>query len=213
MQAADRIDKNIHGANSIPSFFSKTANNMRCVCCQIRGGPLRQSIIRRGHQSLDLEKNGARSSIQQITVERSIPLSSPQERQQRIGTSCNPLSFISKTPFRAWSQIDFSLPANAVKMVSITFKEQQRIDHMLQNLGTCKIAFFGDVSYQKHRHIVVFRQADQLQGALAHLADAAGALTNSAEYRLYRIHHQQLRMNASTPSIIDSSSVSANINK
>ena len=58
--------------------------------------------------------------------------------------------------------------------MTITFKLQYGIYHVLQNFGAGNVAVFSNVPYQKNRGVGFFCVALEFCGTFPDLADAAG---------------------------------------
>ncbi|CDW71625.1 UNKNOWN [Stylonychia lemnae] len=68
----------------------------------------------------------------------------------------------------------------AVDVVAVAFKLQDRVHHMLQDLRPRQTSLFGNMPDHKYRHIGFLRKAQELRSAFAHLAYTSGAAVDIA---------------------------------
>ena len=59
-------------------------------------------------------------------------------------------------------------------MIAVSFKIQNRIDHMLQKFGACNGAVFGHMTDQQRWYAGFFGHHHQTDGGFPNLADASG---------------------------------------
>jgi len=67
----------------------------------------------------------------------------------------------------------FDTPDDPVCVAGVPFKIEDRIHHVLEDLGTGNRSVLRDMADQKNRDAALFRKQDQLFGCLAHLSHAA----------------------------------------
>ena len=63
---------------------------------------------------------------------------------------------------------------NAVGVVAITLELKHHIHYMLQNLGACDRAIFGDVANDEYGDVVALGNLEERCGALTNLRHTAG---------------------------------------
>ena len=77
-----------------------------------------------------------------------------------------------------------------VRMLTRSFKIQDRVDDVLERFGTGQSAIFGDVTDQEGGHLTLFCPDEELRSHFANLADTSGShIEFFTERRLDRVHY------------------------
>ena len=79
--------------------------------------------------------------------------------------------------------------------MTVTFKIQNGIHHMLQNSRACNCSLFRNVTNNKNRYIHPLRHLHQDVGRLSHLGNAPGCRADRfIIHRLDRVNYHHLRL-------------------